>query len=439
MLLNNDLNKNKNFPLIANQFQNNTSHIINFYINLSENLNMNNNSNNVLVHENPKNGNNIIPHPINNILTNETFFNTFINLRSFLSMLQIQSAYQQYSQLLNNINISKEKEKTLIQKDFVGNKRNRVIIENKNNKNINKTSKNNKLNIIKEKNVSKVENKKMSFGGNNSNKASKLINGNSINSISAKENKLVFEKEFKNEEMELKRCKKDNKNAHYSKKGIKTKRYKELLQDTILENLDRPKKKFSIIINNSKFEKASNNQKNKSINKRKKTKVLKGLNNNSILKKSNSVIDKVNKSNKLQNKVYKFNFDKNKNSKNNYGKYQSTECIFHGDKYEKTKSPKDFMKYNYNYIEEIKPKNTTEKKAKKAVDLQKMINLNNYENNNYNLSDIKPIWLRSKFKGDDSELRKCTNFIKQKYKEGRIEEDEEKCLEKLTGNSTKFN
>ena len=404
MLLNNDLNKNKNFPFIANQFQNNTSQINNFYINLSENLNMNNNSNNVLVHENPKNGNNIIPHPINNILTNETFFNAFINLRSFLSILQIQSAYQQYSQLLNNINISKEKEKTLMQKDFVGNKRNREIIENKNNKNTNKASKNNKL--------------------------------NSINSISAKENKLVFEKEFKNEEMELKRFKKDNKNAHHSKKGIKIKRYKELLQDTILENLDRPKKKFSIIINNSKFEKESNNQKNKSINKRKKTKVLKGLNNNSILKKSNSGIDKVNKSNKLQNK---YNFDKNKNSKNNYGKYQSTECIFHGDKYEKTKSPKDFMKYNYNYIEKIKPKNTTEKKVKKAVDLQKMINLNNYENNNYNLSDIKPIWLRSKFKGDDSELRKCTIFIKQKHKEGRIEEDEEKCLEKSTGNSTKSN
>ena len=97
------------------------------------------------------------------------------------------------------------------------------------------------------------------------------------------------------------------------------------------------------------------------------------------------------------------------------------------------------MKYNYNFIEEIKQKNPiTEKKEKEAVDLQKMTNPNNYENN-YNVSDIKPIWLRSKFKGDDSELENCTNLIKQQYKDGRIYKDEDKCLEKIIEYSNIYN
>ena len=41
--------------------------------------------------------------------------------------------------------------------------------------------------------------------------------------------------------------------------------------------------------------------------------------------------------------------------------------------------------YNYNYIEKKKQKSKIiEKKAKKIVDLQKMINLNNYEKNKFN-------------------------------------------------------
>ena len=432
MLLNNDLNKNQNFPLIVNQLPNNTSQINNFYINVSENLNMNNNSYTGLAHGNQINSNNIIPQSnnnnSNNIITNEAFLNKYINFGSFIAMFQIQSAYQQYSQLLKNINICKENEKTVTQKNLDGNKRKRERKDNLNNK-IKKVNKNNKSNIIKEKNVSIIQNKEMTFGGNNSNESSKLINENNTNSIPVKENILALEN--KNEEMELKIDKKENKNG---KKGNKIKRYKELLQDTLLENLDRPKKDLSIIINNSRFEKACNNQRNKSLTKKKKTKVFKDLKTDISLKKTNSPT--INKSNKHQNKIYKYNFDKNKITKNNYAKYQSTECIFHGDNYEKTESPIDFMKYNYNYIEEIKQKNKTENKVKKTVDLHKMIN---YESNNYDLSDIKPIWLRSKFKGDDNELKNFTNLIKQKYKEGRIDKDEEKCLEKLAENSNKYN
>ena len=382
LLKNNDINKNKNFPLIVNQLPNNTSQINNYYINLSENLNMNNNSNNGPTHQNPINVNDILPYSnninSNYVPTDETFLNQFINLRSFLAMFQIQSAYQQYSQLVSNINKYKENEKSLNQKDLVGNKRNREKKESRNNIINKKTNKNNKLDIIKEKNVSKIKNKKMAFGMNDSNESSKIINENIINNNSTTENnnKLAIEKKFKNAEMDLKNGKKENKKPSHSIGERKIKRFKELLQDTLLENLDRPKNDLSIIINNSRIEKTSNNPKNKTFNNKKNKKVIKGL-------KYDSNNDKeINENIKPSNKVYKY-----KNSKNNNIKYQSTECIFHGDNYEKTKSPIDFMKYNYNYnyIEEKKQKSKIiEKKAKKTVDLQKMINLNNYEKNNYN-------------------------------------------------------
>ena len=90
------------------------------------------------------------------------------------------------------------------------------------------------------------------------------------------------------------------------------------------------------------------------------------------------------------------------------------------------------MKYNYNFIEEKKQPKKIENAERQAVqvDASKIIYSNNYENNKYNLSDIKPIWLRSEFQGNDSEFINFTNLIKNKCKDGRDEINEEKCLEK---------
>ena len=72
-------------------------------------------------------------------------------------------------------------------------------------------------------------------------------------------------------------------------------------------------------------------------------------------------------------------------------KYPSTHCIFHGDNYQKTNS----IKYNYNYIEGKEKFKKIENANRQVVqvDTSKIIYNNNYENNKYNLSNIKTIWL----------------------------------------------
>ena len=91
------------------------------------------------------------------------------------------------------------------------------------------------------------------------------------------------------------------------------------------------------------------------------------------------------------------------------------------------------MKYNYNLTETVK-KSYINDNENKVVSVPEIIYFNNFENKNCILSDIKPIWLRSKFRGDKIELNNCINSIKQKLQEGRDNTDEEKCLEKLFEN-----
>ena len=94
------------------------------------------------------------------------------------------------------------------------------------------------------------------------------------------------------------------------------------------------------------------------------------------------------------------------------------------------------MKYNYNFIEEKKQTKKIENAERQAVkvDSSKIIYSNNYENNKYNLSDIKPIWLKSEFQGKDSELVNFTNLVKNKFKNERDEINEEENLERMIKN-----
>ena len=91
------------------------------------------------------------------------------------------------------------------------------------------------------------------------------------------------------------------------------------------------------------------------------------------------------------------------------------------------------MKYNYNLNEIKKQRNTIDESENKVAYLPETVYANNNDNMN-NLSEIKPLWLRSKFNGNKAELNKYINSIKQKMKEGREYYNEEKCLEKINEN-----
>ena len=65
------------------------------------------------------------------------------------------------------------------------------------------------------------------------------------------------------------------KNKDKKKCNKKLNRYKELLQDTILENLDKEKNDLEIIINNTENQISSNSQRSKKVKKLKTQKILK--------------------------------------------------------------------------------------------------------------------------------------------------------------------
>ena len=427
MITDKDINQSKNFPSVINQFQNNTPQIINYYINLSENLNMNNNINaqiqNIPINlnlSNPPFENQIL----NNILNNGVFLNALMNVRNYFASIQVQSTNQQNLQKINVL----EKDKKLKEKEnLVGKKKKREENCEENskksiqiNKNININEKEKNGNFFKNTTKEEVVKSNNSITNSESNETFKSINGKNVNLIQSPINENIFEKksEFEQNLLESGKNEKKNINLGHIKKGNKINRYKELLQDTLLENLDKSKGGISIIIKNEEFEQP----------KRVK------LNKKSFFKKTNKVINKLNKAKKNYKKSNKCHFSYNKNSKNEIS-FHPTKCIFHGDNYEKTNSPYDFMKYNYNYIEEKKQVNKTENKID---DLSKIINRNNNENK-YNLSDIKPIWLRSEFKGNDMELKNCINLIKKEYKEKRDEKEEEECLKKIFENKKNIN
>ena len=428
MLSNKDLNKNKTFPLIKSQIPNNNSQIINCYINLTQNLNMNNH-NCSLVTQIPlaKNSTNLTPEKLNpGQFNNTALLNTVINMNY---LVQMQANYQHYSQLISNVNstnLNQNEKKLKETPNMMGKKRSRKSKNDEIKINIKKTDKNIK-NIIKEKNGTFDKNK---IEGD----MSKMDHStdNEINETENEQNQPMEQQVKINIEKKNENAKNNSINKNKLNRKKKRNQYKELLQDTILEHLDCPKNEISIIINNSEYDETNNELKNKNVHKNENTKKnIKFRNDQKSfnLKKSNSI---KRKTSNFNNRRYNRHFTQKKKSKSNIIKYQATQCIFHGDNYQKTNSAIDFMKYNYNFIEEKKQPKKIENAERQAVqvDASKIIYSNNYENNKYNLSDIKPIWLRSEFQGNDSEFINFTNLIKNKCKDGRDEINEEKCLEK---------
>ena len=281
------------------------------------------------------------------------------------------------------------------------------MLNSKKNKNIKYDIKQKNCNLSKSQN--KENNKKI----NNSNEVINInkeikhkikININPWKNISD-ENVINLNEQLENEKNKLKKATQSKEYQNKNINGKKKKKCKELLQDTFLENLDQSKKDFVIIIDNSRFEK-SNKFKNTTLKKSESSKIN--------MKKSNSIIKKGNNISKIH-KNYKHHFTSQKRICPKRTKFQSTECIFHGDNYEKTSSAIDFMKYNFNFIEKIKPLKKIENEENQVVNLkiEKSIYKNNYENNKSYLSDIKLIWPIGKNEGNNTKL-----INKKKLKEG---------------------
>lgn len=99
-----DKNSNKGFPLLNNQLPNERSQIINYYINLTPNLNMNN-LNYEPKFQFPLRGNS--PNSDTNEQNSDQIFANAALLKSYINMfnmLQVQASCQQYSQLFSHIN-----------------------------------------------------------------------------------------------------------------------------------------------------------------------------------------------------------------------------------------------------------------------------------------------------------------------------------------------
>ena len=196
--------------------------------------------------------------------------------------------------------------------------------------------------------------------------------------------------------------------------GKNKKMCKGLLKDSLLEHIDEIKPRslapsfangqLSIVIDNSLSNNTLNSNKQKSCYKKNKNKEQ--SNNKKIIKKNTSL---------------------KKLSVN----YQATTVIFHDKDYKNTKNVDDFMKYNFNFhVSKNKTKKMKSYYKAQHVDLKKL-NKNFPSIYSENIEIIKPKWLRSKFYGNDVQLKQSINLIKEIYKVHKSKFDEETCLHLL--------
>ena len=127
------------------------------------------------------------------------------------------------------------------------------------------------------------------------------------------------------------------------------------------------------------------------------------------------------------------------NNEQNNSKW--TKVIFHGKNYENTKNAIDFMKYNFDFIidEQYKSKKLITDYDQQHID-EKTINgnANIYDNYNYSeqhLDEIKIMWSRGKFLGDNKELKRAINVVRDTFNERKIYSNEEKYLNIIKNNN----
>ena len=152
MLSNKSSIHNIAFPLEYNL--NNTSQINNYYLNLTQNTNLNNFDENK-ISKYPINPNlnvlNLYNHNTNENLPNLSFVNTYININNYISLLQMQDNFKSYVLLGRNNESQKYATNADITPKMIGIKRNREEFSD------------NEANIIHDKNIKIIINEKIAI------------------------------------------------------------------------------------------------------------------------------------------------------------------------------------------------------------------------------------------------------------------------------------
>ena len=179
-----------------------------------------------------------------------------------------------------------------------------------------------------------------------------LITDYSINHL--KDIDLLSDETSKTSNQEQKEIKEKKKKKVFKRKN----KYEELLKDTFLFHIGEKKERN--IISNSNEEPSKKTNKKRSLNKN----------------------------------------DNSNNKKNDKKNLKQSTMIFHGENYEKTKSPLNFMKYNFNYIkkENHKLNKLIENKEQQHINLPLFHLLNMKINDLYNIP--KNIWNPSLYKNN---------------------------------------
>lgn len=240
----------------------------------------------------------------------------------------------------------------------------------------------------------------------------------------------------------------ENKKEEIKEKKIKKKRtnYKELLYDPILEHIGREDKPNPN--KNNEFEEMSSISENSRKNeKNEKNKKVSSTNTNKNKQKSRTKTGK-----HSRKKQHKITLKNNKDiladleeNKNNQYNTKYTKVIFHGQNYQETKNVNEFMKYNFDFItdEQYKTKKLITDYSQQHIDVKTLNgNTNIYDNYNYSeqhLDEIKNKWSRAKFLGDNKELKKAINIIRDSFNERKIYTNEEKYLDILKKNNYSLN
>ena len=129
---------------------------------------------------------------------------------------------------------------------------------------------------------------------------------------------------------------------------------------------------------------------------------------------------------------------KDDNNEKSESSHKLTKVNFHGENYENTISPIDFMKYNFDFQieEQYKTKKLITDYEEQHIDMAKMSEhfYENYTYNSQNLDQIEQKWSRKKFNGDNKELKKVISIIRDSFPGRKVDTNEEKCLNILKKN-----
>ena len=382
-----------------------------------------------------------------NLSQNQNFLSNLNNLNNFQN--NIQNNILLNKKTFNQSHREFDAETTINEKkdDNIDNEDNKD--NNKNNNEINSIKKENEISPEKNEDKSKYEIKSEIKTENNSEEKSieeVQDKNNIIENIENKkaegeneENNEKNEISTSNHEEKLEENKKENKKETKKKKKRRT-NYKELLYDTLLEKIGIEEKQDKNKNNELEEETSSINESTKKKLKNKKTQ-----NPNTQKSRQKPRTKNGRHSRKKQHKITLKNnkdiladLEENKNDENNS---KFTKIIFHGKDYQETKNMNDFMKYNFDFIidEQYKTKKLITDYDQQHID-EKTLNgkTNIYDNYNYSeqhLDEIKNMWSREKFLGDNKELKRAINVVRDTFNERKMYSNEEKYLNIIKNNN----